>query len=308
LAVVIGTSFGTLLLKSILSVNPIWGSPLGSIINSASILIIEAIWVRLSTILTRWENHRTGSSPAICDYLRKRLPIGCHDNLFVADTEYEDSLIIKRFLFEFVNGYASLFYIAFVKPYLPNWGYTIEWTDYCEPTNQACIMQDLAYNLGFIYVLRIIVLNVLEVVVPAIKSCFGNCCDRRKYHQNTLTHVQHNANLADYEGTVDEYEEMAIQFGYSTLFAAAFPLAPFLQVIHNLVEMRSDAVKFLVFTKRPMWQGAGDIGPYQKILEWMSFVCILTNGSLIVVTGSTFRDITTRLVVFLILEVRNRRA
>ena len=31
------------------------------------------------------------------------------------DSNYEDSLTIKMYLFEFVNNYASIFYIAFFK-------------------------------------------------------------------------------------------------------------------------------------------------------------------------------------------------
>ena len=35
------------------------------------------------------------------------------------DTEYEDALISKLFLFQFVNFYSSFFYIAFVAEYQP---------------------------------------------------------------------------------------------------------------------------------------------------------------------------------------------
>jgi hypothetical protein len=31
------------------------------------------------------------------------------------DTEYEDNLIAKTFVFQFVNSYAALIYIAFIK-------------------------------------------------------------------------------------------------------------------------------------------------------------------------------------------------
>lgn len=36
------------------------------------------------------------------------------------DTMYEDNLIAKTFVFTFVNSYAPLFYIAFVKPFMQN--------------------------------------------------------------------------------------------------------------------------------------------------------------------------------------------
>ncbi|KIH48286.1 hypothetical protein ANCDUO_21646 [Ancylostoma duodenale] len=45
----------------------------------------------------------------------------------------------------------------------------------------------------------------------------------------------------------DEYLEMVLQFGFCTLFVAAFPLAPFFAVLNNILEIRLDAYKFLVF-------------------------------------------------------------
>ena len=37
--------------------------------------------------------------------------------------------------------------------------------------------------------------------------------------------------------------ELAIQYGFITLFVAAFPLAPLFALINNAVEIRLDAIK-----------------------------------------------------------------
>lgn len=37
------------------------------------------------------------------------------------DTAYEDNLIAKTFMFQFVNSYASLVYIAFIKEHMGQW-------------------------------------------------------------------------------------------------------------------------------------------------------------------------------------------
>ena len=44
-------------------------------------------------------------------------------------------------------------------------------------------------------------------------------------------------------GLLDEYLELAIQYGFITLFVAAFPLAPLCALINNLFEIRLDARK-----------------------------------------------------------------
>ena len=51
-----------------------------------------------------------------------------------------------------------------------------------------------------------------------------------------------------------------IQYGFITLFVAAFPLGPFFALINNLLEIRLDAYKFIVVFQRPMAARAQDIG------------------------------------------------
>jgi hypothetical protein len=55
--------------------------------------VLNAIYGSVAIALNDYENHRT-------------------------DTQYEDALIAKTFIFQYVNSFASLFYISFVKPYM----------------------------------------------------------------------------------------------------------------------------------------------------------------------------------------------
>ncbi|GFS09142.1 anoctamin [Elysia marginata] len=61
-----------------------------SILNAVSILLLGKVYDMLAIKLTDWENHRT-------------------------QTRYDDALIMKLFAFQFVNSYASCFYIAFFR-------------------------------------------------------------------------------------------------------------------------------------------------------------------------------------------------
>uniref|UniRef100_A0A914EFL6 Anoctamin n=1 Tax=Acrobeloides nanus TaxID=290746 RepID=A0A914EFL6_9BILA len=83
----------------------------------------------------------------------------------------------------------------------------------------------------------------------------------------------------------DEYLEMAMQFGFITLFAAVFPLAPLFALINNIFEMRLDAYKLLVTVQRPMPAQVKDIGIWMTILEIMSFLAVLCNACLIAFTS-----------------------
>ncbi len=56
---------------------------------------------------------------------------------------------------------------------------------------------------------------------------------------------------------------VVIQFGFITLFAAAFPLAPLMALVNNLIEIRTDALKLLKSTNRAEYLGASGIGNRQ---------------------------------------------
>jgi hypothetical protein len=78
--------------------NPLGGASFGSIlcgvILSIQINIYSQIFNSIAIKLNNRENYRT-------------------------DTDYEDALIVKKFTFDFFNSYLCLFYIAFVKPFIP---------------------------------------------------------------------------------------------------------------------------------------------------------------------------------------------
>ena len=61
-------------------------------------------------------------------------------------------------------------------------------------------------------------------------------------------------------GLFGEYFEMVMQFGFVTMFVAAFPLAPLLALINNAIEIRIDAYKFTVECRRAIPQREPDIG------------------------------------------------
>lgn len=53
---------------------------------------------------------------------------------------------------------------------------------------------------------------------------------------------------------------LVIQYGFTTIFVAAFPLAPLLALFSNLVEIRLDAIKMVRLQRRLVPRKAKDIG------------------------------------------------
>ena len=70
-----------------------------------------------------------------------------------------------------------------------------------------------------------------------------------------------------------------LQFGFSTIFVAAFPLAPLFALLNNCVEIRLDAKKFICETRRPVAERAQNIGIWFTILEFMAHLAVISNVS-----------------------------
>jgi len=84
---------------------------------------------------------------------------------------------------------------------------------------------------------------------------------------------------------------MVIQYGYLTMFAAAFPLAPVLAVVNNMVEIRTDAFKLLTSFGRPEYRGAASIGSWYNILEIVGVIAVVTNCLILGFTLNSIADI-----------------
>ncbi len=79
-----------------------------------------------------------------------------------------------------------------------------------------------------------------------------------------------------------------IQYGFVTLFVAAFPLAPFFAVINNVFEIRMDAFKYISQYRRPLAKRAQDIGAWFGILKVITYMAVTCNVSFEISTSDNF--------------------
>ncbi|XP_011313499.1 anoctamin-8 isoform X2 [Fopius arisanus] len=244
------------------------------------------------------------------------------------DTEYENHLIYKVALFQFVNSFLSLFYIAF---YLQD-------------------QERLKEQLAALLIARQVISNLKESAIPylieqlrlarmsfelfgALSPSEARAPPGKGEHPETevpsdekeerdskegqkgkqqrtisqaelessLYRVGHPANslLSDvtfkihfskkYDGAFSEHLEMLSQLGYVCLFSSAFPLAAMAALLGNLLELRGDAFKLCFVLQRPFGRRVSSIGTWQNAMEAMGLVAILVNCALIGLSGQVQR-------------------
>ncbi|XP_038673116.1 anoctamin-7-like [Scyliorhinus canicula] len=233
----------------------------GSIVNLLFILLMAKVYTSLAHFLTKWEMHRTQS-------------------------QYEDALIFKVFVFQFVNFYSSPIYIAFFKGRFV--GYPGHYGSLFGIRNEGCgnggCLIELAQELLVIMVGKQIINNIQEVVIPKLKFWW----QKHKDEENCIS-IHHSwekdNELLEYEGLFDEYLEMVLQFGFITIFVAACPLAPLFALLNNWVEIRLDAHKFVCEYRRPVAERAQGIGIWLNILETITTIAVMSNAFLIAFTS-----------------------
>lgn len=97
----------------------------------------------------------------------------------------------------------------------------------------------------------------------------------------SLTQAEIESCMQTYEDTLQDYQEMFIQFGYVVLFSSAFPLAAMCALINNIIEIRSDALKLCTSLQRPFGRRVRNIGQWQTAMEAMGLIAIMVNCYLI---------------------------
>ena len=91
--------------------------------------------------------------------------------------------------------------------------------------------------------------------------------------------------IIQYSFTCVSFNFLVIQFGFVTMFVAAFPLAPLFALLNNVLELRIDAINFAVNFRRPVAERAQGIGIWFGILRTMSWFAVLVNSFVIAFTS-----------------------
>lgn len=76
-----------------------------------------------------------------------------------------------------------------------------------------------------------------------------------------------------------------LQYGFVTMFVAAFPLGPLFALLTAITEIRVDAINFVSQFRRPDAARAEDIGAWFRILEGVTKISVLVNAFVLAFTS-----------------------
>jgi hypothetical protein len=232
------------------------GNILGGMCAGVVITVLNIIFSGIAETLTNWENHRT-------------------------DTQHENALVRKLFAFNFVNSYLPLFWVAFIAP-------SASVAGALHDPPQPDTMTALAVQLGSMLTTRQITAQIIEMSIPFVKRKLRE----RKGDVELVDLPRHEREqrLLPFEGTIGEFTELVVQFGYVTMFTAAFPPAAIFAMLNNIYEIRLDSRKILTTNRRPFPTGAADIGTFLHLVNGIGFLAVAINFVLIGFVSTQLRD------------------
>lgn len=241
-------------------------SILASVLNTIQITVFNMIYQQVAVKLTDDENHRT-------------------------DTMYEDSMIVKLFLFQFINSFASFFFLAFIAQYVEAPHGTD--SNYRGSCGAPSCMEPLALNLLIIFGTRLTLSNFLDIFLPYLKHQQKIQEETKDVENATLSPAEHDYMLSDYDTIIEgiqTYADSAIQYGFTMMFITALPCASFFSLLSNYIKVKFNLWKLFRLYQRPIPTGAQDIGIWQLIFQFVTGIAVVTNAALVVFTMTVIPD------------------
>lgn len=235
-----------------------WRSLIPVALHVLSIFLLNSMYRLVATALTRWENHET--KPA-----------------------YYNSLVLKRFLFEAFDCYVALFYLAFYE------------------RNVDRLQAELIGIFNVDTFRRL----ANECIVPFVLQKISHYFQRDTKHKKadakkvdgdakSYSPLCEQAELDVYD-QYDDYMEIVIQFGYIILFASAYPLASWIAILANWVEVRADMWKLTRVCQRPRPYRTDGLGMWKNLLAGLILMSALTNCLLFGYSSNQLRALAPQL-------------
>ena len=230
-----------------------------SVVYSVLVFVMNQYYLHLAHHLSEWENHRT-------------------------QEQFERYVVAKLVLFEFVNSFLAMFYIAF---YLKD--ITMLKSQVFTMLLVQQIVNQIQETLLPIFLKRPSTKRIMNKISKRIDVQTHEKChhdqvgkvDELPKTSIQIPHALFTLLREPYESTYDDFVELWLQFGGVFLFSSIYPLAAFLALVNNVFELKMDAYKLCKISRKPTPRGVRDIGAWYSAFSITSIISVMTNCALL---------------------------
>lgn len=265
---------------------------LSAIENTILIAIMSNLYYYIAYKLNEWQNHRK-------DYLKT------------------NALAVKLILYEFINNYYPLFYIAFIKK-TTLFGtkdieecYGFDGNDSCLEEIEIQLYTTLSINFG---------LNFIEIGWPLfnkgarmialrkklkIKGIEINEADPDETTELSPHSIDHQMILDEYTEMIYEYSEIIVDLGYLLLFGVVAPLVPVLVLLLVYAEKFFDTYKIFFLSRVKFLNRSNGLNIYNSIIKYIVYIGMLSNVAFLIFGDNYFmptKNISYKIVLYCAVE------
>jgi len=253
-----------------------------AVVNSAGIMFFKQAFTAVAEWCTIRENWRT-------------------------ETEHHDAFTQKLFYFFLVNYYVPLFYLTFIQYYANPWvsqrvargcasssssespDPLIAARNPCDDTVASQVLKEVWTSLAIILSTALSGSFVGRLITPLLKETLRKRQEGGIRVPMSVPELQYI--LTEYDElkhTTVDYMQTTIQYGYIVLLSAAFPLGPFVALVVNNVQVRTDCYAFCHLYRRVMPASCEDIGVFEQFFQMLNVAGVITNAAISVYVSRPF--------------------
>ena len=260
---------------------------LSAIENTVLIAIMSNLYNYIANKLNDWQNYRK-------------------------DFQRINALAVKFILYDLINNFYPLFYIAFVKKstifgkdYEQCYGFG--GNDSCLEEMEIQLYTTLSVNFA---------MNFLEIGMPLFHQGARMIALKKKLEikgiklgennnedlSNLSPHsIDHQMILDEYVGMVGEYSEILVNLGYLLIFGVVAPLVPLLVLLLTYTEKFFDSYKIFFLSRVKMLDQSNGLNVYKTIIKFIVYGGMFSNVAFLIFGDNYFmptKKISYKIVLY----------
>ena len=264
---------------------------LSALENTVLIAIMSNLYSMIANKLNDWQNYRK-------------------------DFQRMNALAVKFILYDLINNFYPLFYIAFIKKATifgkeAEQCYGFGGNDSCLEEIEIQLYTTLSVNFG---------LNFLEIGLPIFHQGARMIALKKKLEikgikigqsneDNILAlsphSIDHQMILDEYTEMISEYSEILVDLGYLLLFGVVAPLVPFLVLLLVYTEKFFDTYKIFFLSRVKLLDQSNGLNIYNTVFRLIVYGGMFSNVAFLIFGDNYFmptKNISYKVVLYCAVE------